>query len=257
MKKADYSRIATSYDRGRSLSEQNIELWLRLISKYSKAEEGAKVLDLGCGTGRFTIPMANQLQYRMVGADYFREMLDKAREKDVDGMIEWDYQDAQDLSYRDESFDLVFISHLLHHVDFPTRVLRECKRVLTTSGVIIVRYGAIEQIEDDVEHTFFPGVLDIDKARIPSVEMVEKWLSGAGFSGITTEEIVQQTFKTGSAHLEAAKTKNTSVLTMIPQETFEKGINSLTEYIKSNPDDSWLLFDRLTLTAGYSSGSSE
>ncbi len=257
MKKADYSRIAPSYDKGRSLSEQNIELWLKLISKYSQAQEDTKVLDLGCGTGRFTIPMANQLQYRMVGADYSKEMLDKAQEKDVDGMIEWDYQDAQGLSYRDESFDLVFISHLLHHVDSPTRVLIECKRVLTTSGVTIVRYGAIEQIEGDVEHTFFPGVLDIDKARTPSVEIVEKWLSGAGFSGITTEEVIQQTYETGAAHLKAARAKNTSVLTMIPQEAFEKGIDNLTEYIKNNPDDTWLLVDRLTVTAGYSSDISE
>ena len=253
MKKADYGRIASSYDEGRSLSEQNIELWLRLIYKYSKPQEGAKVLDLGCGTGRFTIPMAKQLHYRMVGADYSKEMLDKAQEKDIDGKIEWDYQDAQDLTYPDESFDVVFISHLLHHVDLPIQVLSQCKRVLTASGVIIVRYGAIEQIEHDVEHTFFPGVLTIDRKRTPTVEVMEKWLRNAGFSGITTEEVIQQTYETAASHLDSAKVKNTSVLTMIPQEAFEKGINDLTKYIKSNPDDTWLLFDRLTLTAGYCS----
>ena len=257
MKKANYSRIAASYDKGRSLSEQNIELWLGPISKYSKTEEGAKVLDLGCGTGRFTIPMAKQLRYRMVGADYSKEMLDKAQEKDVDGSIEWDYQDAQDLTYHDGSFDVVFMSHLLHHVDSPTQVLSECKRVLTASGVIIVRYGAFEQIEHDVEHTFFSGASAIDKTRTPTVEMVEKWLNHAGFLGIITEEVIQQTFETSAAHLEAAKAKNTSVLTMIPQETFEKGINNLTEYIKNKPDDAWLLVDRLSLTTGYTGGISD
>jgi len=57
MRKADYSRIAESYDRGRSLSEQNMEMWLALVSRYSGAQEGAEVLDLGCGTGRFALSL--------------------------------------------------------------------------------------------------------------------------------------------------------------------------------------------------------
>ena len=168
MKKADYSRIAASYDKGCPLSEQNIELWLKLISKYSKDRKSCRVFDLGCGTGRFALPIASQLHYRMVGADSSKKMLARAQEKDIKRLVEWDYQDAQNLTYNDESFDIVFMSHLLHHVSSPARVLRECQRVLVTSGVIIIRYGAIEQIRHDVEHVFFPEVLTIDEARTPT-----------------------------------------------------------------------------------------
>jgi len=250
MQKADYSRIASSYDKGRSLSDQNMELWLGLIFEYSKVREGARVLDLGCGTGRFTLPMAKQLHYRMVGADYSNEMLEKARGKDINGDIEWDYQDAQNLSYHDNSFDLVFISHLLHHVDSPIQVLKECKRILIDSGTIIIRYGAIEQIEHDVEHTLFPGVLDIDEARTPSIEVVENWLRATGFIDIVTEEVVQQSYKTSLDRLEVVKAKHTSVLTMIPQEALEEGLDKLKEYIANNPDDLWLLIDKMALTVG-------
>ena len=69
MKKADYSKIAEFYDKGRSLSEQNMELWLKLISEHSGATQGAEVLDLGCGTGRFAIPMAERLGFEVTGAD--------------------------------------------------------------------------------------------------------------------------------------------------------------------------------------------
>ncbi|MBN1811099.1 MAG: class I SAM-dependent methyltransferase [Anaerolineae bacterium] len=63
MKKADYAKIAPSYDKGASLSQQNIDLWLGLIAKHSGATVGARVLDLGCGTGRFALPMARQLGF--------------------------------------------------------------------------------------------------------------------------------------------------------------------------------------------------
>ncbi len=56
MIKAEYSRIASFYDEGRSLSEQNTVMWLNLIAEPSGALKGARVLDLGCGTGRFSLP---------------------------------------------------------------------------------------------------------------------------------------------------------------------------------------------------------
>ena len=251
MRKADYSTIASFYDKGRSLSAQNMDLWLGLISKFSKAPEGASALDLGCGTGRFALPMVSRLGFRVTGADSSKEMLVKAKEKDTAGLVKWEYQDAQYLTYPNRSFDIVFMSHLLHHVDSPSKVIRECERILNASGVILVRYGAMEQIRDDVEHTFFPETLAIDEARTPTVRIVEKWLSDAGFSGIISEEIVQQTYDTGAAHLNAARVRNTSVLSMISQKAFEEGVHDLAKYVGNNPNDLWLLFDRLTLTVGY------
>ncbi len=254
MKKADYEKIAEVYDKGRSLPDNITGLWMDIIKKYSGVSEGSNVLDLGCGTGRFTIVMANELGYRMTGADSSEAMLIKAREKDISNTITWDCLDAQNLTYADKSFDVVFMSHLLHHVDSPTKVIDECKRVLKDSGAILVRYGPMECIRDDVEHTFFPEVLDIDEPRTFTVETVEKLLSNAGFSGIRTEVIRQQTYNTSTAHLESIRNKHTSVLTMISRESYEQGFKKLSEYIEENPDDPWLLFDSIAITAGNKGG---
>ncbi len=251
MKKADYSKIASVYDKGRNLSEQNIDLWLDVISRLAKAPRGAKVLDIGCGTGRFSIPMAKKLGYRVTGADFSTEMLEKAREKDTAKLVKWDKQDAQNLTYLDNSFDIVFMSHLLHHCDDPDKVIRGCRRVLSERGVILVRHGAIEQIRDDAEHTFFPEALAVDEARIFSLRQMENCLKEAGFSNITSEEIVQQTFVSAVDHLERVRLKNTSTLTLIAQDAFERGTEKLEKYIASHADDPWLLYDRMTLTAGY------
>jgi ubiquinone/menaquinone biosynthesis C-methylase UbiE len=251
MQKADYAKIASFYDKGTSLSQQNSDRWLELVSKYSKATAGAKVLDLGCGTGRFALPMAHELGFRMTGADAFEEMLAKAREKDTTGLVVWDRQEAERLTYADDSFDVVFMSHLVHHLDSPLTAICECKRVLKTPGTLLVRYGAIEQIRGDVVHTLFPEALAIDEARTPTVKVVETWLREAGFTSVTSEEIVQQSYGAGAERLNATKFKNTSILTLISQKAYETGFQALAEHVKSKPDDPWLLFDRLTLTIGY------
>ena len=87
--KADYSKIASYYDRGRSLSEQNTRMWLDLIVRLSGASPSARILDLGCGTGRFSLPMAQWLEYEVTGADSSTEMLAVAKEKDADSEVSW------------------------------------------------------------------------------------------------------------------------------------------------------------------------
>jgi ubiquinone/menaquinone biosynthesis C-methylase UbiE len=257
MRKADYSQIASFYDKGRPLSEENIDLWLNAISRLAKAPEVARLLDLGCGTGRFAIPLAEKLGYRVTGADSSHEMLEKASEKDTGGLVQWDLQDAQNLTYPDNSFDVVFMSHLLHHCDDPYQVIHQCWRVLKVPGVMLIRYGAIEQIRDDVEHTFFPETLAIDEARTFSLARMESCLKEAGFDGLISEEIIQRTYETGYAHLEAIIVKNTSVITMIPPDAFERGVRKLKEYVAIHPGDPWLLYDRMTLTAGYKGDDSQ
>ncbi|MFC1819684.1 class I SAM-dependent methyltransferase, partial [Thermodesulfobacteriota bacterium] len=248
---ADYSKIASFYDNGRSLSEQNTVMWLNLIAELSGAWKGARVLDLGCGTGRFSLPMASRLGFEVTGSDSSAEMLAKAKQKDSDFNVNWTCANASELTFPDGSFDAVFMSHLLHHVDSPLIVLTECYRVLATSGVVLIRYGAMDQIRNDVEHTFFPQVIGIDEPRTPTRELTEKWLLDAGFTDISSEEVVQKTYQTGAAHLDAARAKSTSVLSMISEESFQTGIHRLTEYVAMNPDDDWLLFDKMTFTVGH------
>jgi SAM-dependent methyltransferase len=251
VKKANYSEIASFYDKGRPLSEQVINLWLNAISRLAKAPRGAKLLDIGCGTGRFAIPLATKLRFNVTGADFSKEMLEKAKEKDSKRLVKWDLENAQSLTYPDNSFDIVFMSHLLHHCDDPDEVIRECWRVLKVPGAILVRYGALEQIRDDVEHTFFPEALEIDEARVFSFARMESCLQEAGFDGIISEKITQRGYETGYDLLKADMLKGNSVLTMISTEAFEKGISTLRAYVEKNPNDPWLLEGRMTITAGY------
>jgi ubiquinone/menaquinone biosynthesis C-methylase UbiE len=81
MMKADYKQISITYDIARPLSEQNVELWLRLITQSIGSHEKVEFLDLGCGTGRFSLRIADRLGYSVTGSDVSKEMLSKAREK--------------------------------------------------------------------------------------------------------------------------------------------------------------------------------
>jgi SAM-dependent methyltransferase len=251
VQKADYDDIADYFDRTRLLSDENMRVWLEMIRRASRAQPGAAALDIGCGTGRFSLPMAQELGFRTTGADSSEAMLAKARAKAPGGLVQWDLQDAGDLAYPDGAFDVVFMSHLLHHVDSPEHVVAECFRVLRAPGALLIRWGSLEQIDNDVAHRFFAEVREIDAARIPTLATLEGWLRDAGFADVASEEFVQRTFQTGAERLRSIEERGTSALTMITDEARERGLSKLRGYVAQHPDDPWLLTDRLTLTSGY------
>ena len=251
MRKADYGKIAEYYDKGRAATGPIIDLWVGLIAKYISKGRETKLLDIGCGTGRFSLPMAERFRCLVTGADMSTEMLDKAKGKDKNGLVRWEVQDVHEMTYGDASFDAIFMSNVIHHCDMPVKALRECQRVLAVDGVLLIRYGAIEQVREDVTHMFFPETLALDEERTPSVKLVEKWMIKADFRGINTEEVMQKTFRTDEELIEAHACKNTSVLSMISEDAYIIGMQRLRKYVAEHPNEPWLYKDRFSLTTGY------
>ncbi|MBI5599743.1 MAG: methyltransferase domain-containing protein [Deltaproteobacteria bacterium] len=100
---------------------------------------GEKVLDVGVGTG-----LSLKLFPRhatVIGIDLSSEMLRKAREKvETDGLrnVKLIEMDAMDLNFESDSFDKVFISHVVSVVPDPYRVMAEVKRVCKKGGKIVI-----------------------------------------------------------------------------------------------------------------------
>jgi len=246
----DYSQLAGTYDAGRTLLEGNLDRWLALIAHAVGPRPHVELLDLGCGTGRFAIPLAERLGYRVTGADRSPEMLAQARAKPGAEVVQWDLEDASALSYPAERFDVAFIGHVLHHLEAPLAAVREAYRVLRPGGLLLDRHSPIEYIRDDPEHRLFPGALAIDEARGATVEQVEGWFREAGFRGVTSQTIAQNTYGSAAERLRRAGLKATSTLALLPPEAFEEGLAALRAYAAEHPHDPWLVTDTFALTTG-------
>lgn len=249
MKKADYGEIAERFDDARTLSDENMSAWLRLISERI-GRLRVKLLDLGCGTGRFALPLAAKLGYSVTGVDVSREMIAKAKAKDTQGQVEWSIANVNDLPYSDSSFDVVFMSHLLHHLDRPFELVERCFRLVKPGGILFNRYGAMEHIRTDPEHTFFPRARELDEARTPTVNQVETWFRKAGFADVGSETVAQQTNVSATNRVRSVRARVSSVLSLMADAEFYQGLAEMERYAVANPDDRWMMTDKLTLTWG-------
>lgn len=90
---------------------------LQFYKKWLPKNKGAKILELCCGTGRLTLPIAMD-GYNINGVDYTSSMLDKAKMKAFEAGLDISFIEA-DIRSLDlqEKYDLIFIPfNSIHHL---------------------------------------------------------------------------------------------------------------------------------------------
>lgn len=97
---------------------------------------GLRVLDLGCGDGRFTADLAAAGAH-VTGADVAQAAIERARRRVVDAEFTRVEIDGA-LPFDDGAFELVWGSEVIEHVSDTARWLSEVRRVLVPRGVLLL-----------------------------------------------------------------------------------------------------------------------
>jgi SAM-dependent methyltransferase len=128
------TEVAEEYD------EKRFSRGGRLIDRREKQAvldaigpvEDRRVLEIACGTGRFTVMLAER-GADVTGLDISGPMLQEGRQKaqaaGVDDHLEFMRGDAARLPFPDDHFDTVFAMRFFHLADTPAKFLAEMARV--------------------------------------------------------------------------------------------------------------------------------
>ena len=133
-----FGRIAGRYDLLNHLLSGNFDKrWRRLVARTLRPSlvEGARALDVACGTGDLALALASAGAARVVGLDFCRPMLEIARRKAAGESRRLPFVEGDALRL---PFDVVTIAFGLRNLAGVEEGLRELLRVLKAGGRVAV-----------------------------------------------------------------------------------------------------------------------
>ena len=141
---------------------------LNMLDRVIEPDGKRRVLDIGCGAGNM---FHHLIRYGpVVGVDNNPKPLAVARERGYDIRE----GPAEDLPLDDESFELVSLLDTMEHCDDDIAVLRECYRVCTPGGYLVITVPAFRWLWSHNDE------LNAHKQRYTAGELAEK-LKRVGF----------------------------------------------------------------------------
>lgn len=156
---------------GYHLASSQKQAWLDTLAEAVGQDTMLKVLDVGTGPG-FLAHLFVELGHECTGVDFSREMIKIAREKAEEQGLKCNFQygDAEELPFEDETFDIVANRHLLWTLTRPGKAIREWVRVLKPGGKILIMDGDWSDTSLNLSSTFryFLGrcIITMTKRRI-------------------------------------------------------------------------------------------
>lgn len=132
-----FTRIAHRYNFMNHLMTGGQDIrWRKQVIQLAKLTPGARLLDLGSGTGDLAREaLKQQPQAKVNAADFTLEMV---RVGSRNGSLPWSAADALHLPYKGTTFDAVISGFLMRNVTDVNLALQEQHRTLKSGGRIVI-----------------------------------------------------------------------------------------------------------------------
>ena len=232
----DLTNMPAAYDAGRAYSPAVLTLWLDVISRWVPNATVSDILDLGCGTGRYSTALAEYFDARVMAVDPSEKMLAEARKKSTE-RVRYARAAGESLPLPDTCVDMVFISMVFHHFDDPEQAVRECRRVLRRDGTVCLRAGTADRVGETPYLPFFARSGAILNTAFHSQAAIEAIFIAAGFQLVGHELIRHEVAGNWKAYADRLAFRADSILVQLSDQEFEEGLAALHRHAVTAPPD--------------------
>jgi SAM-dependent methyltransferase len=192
-------------------------------------EPGDRVVEVGCGTGRLTLPLSAVTPARVTGVDTETRMLEVARGKDVAGRVDWVRGSAYRLPLDDGVAGLVMMVMVVHLLRQRVRAFTEARRIMRPGGQLSLWTFTPRHVEEFYLNAYFPSIAVIDRPRFPSVAVLSAELRRAGFDEPRVQIMEEPRQLDIADVVDRVRGRYISTLAMLPPLEYRLGLQQLEE----------------------------
>jgi ubiquinone/menaquinone biosynthesis C-methylase UbiE len=231
--------LARAYADVRSdLSDAVRAVWVEAFRSAVPPVPLRRLLDVGCGTGRFTTLLAEVFGSPTIGVDGSPAML-RERVLPARTPVAFMGADATALPLRKASIDLALLSmvyHLLSAAAAAPAAVGELHRVVRPGGFVLVRTPTLEMLDRISWLAFFPGARALDEARLPPRAHIATTFEQAGFATHAYRTIEQEFESTPLEALAKVRRRPFSTLRLLSDVAFAEGLARYEAHCRNAPE---------------------
>ena len=175
-----YNSIGKNYNTTRQADPYLVERIYHLL----QAQKDKVYLDIGCGTGNYTIKLSEK-GIHIIGVDPSEIMLDTAKLKST--TIEWRFGTAEEIPFANETFDGAVATLTMHHWKDIEKGFSELNRVLKLNGKLVIFTSTPEQMDGYWLNHYFPEMMIKSTQQMPTLEKIKSTAEIAGLEILGTE----------------------------------------------------------------------
>ncbi len=181
MREILYNSIGTGYNTTRRADAHIAE---RIYDHLAPEKKGL-YLDIGCGTGNYTIALS-EMGLNMFGVDPSEKMLQEATSRSNN--ISWLVGMAESLPLPHSMFDGIAGMLTIHHWTDLDTAFKELDRVLKRNGRIVFFTATPEQMTGYWLRHYFPKMMEKSGVQMPPLEKIAAAAAKAGLETAGTEK---------------------------------------------------------------------
>jgi SAM-dependent methyltransferase len=225
--------LSSNYPMARMLSAETAHTWAGVLRPFLTTRYRPTVLDLGCGTGRFSTLISDRFGATLVGIDPSIAMLHTAVRNSEAGKVHYAAAEAERLPLAESSCDVAWVSQVVHHIRDRRACAVELHRVLRSNGVVLIRGTFGDRLDGfPTLFQFFPGARQLT-ARFPTVGEISAVFEAEGFSVESTQRVKQTTCHSLREFATRTRLRADSTLVLLPDSEFDACQTALEEAARS------------------------
>lgn len=220
--KRHYGRLGEKYDQYLYYSPQFVRTLTSKMVEKLQLEPDDLLVDLGCGTGMYSIDMLEQVSLNnlVVGVDPFAEMLDNI---DPSAPLVRVQEDALTYSRRATHCNKILIKETVHHVDDRPELFRNLHRQLKPSGKLLLVH-----VPPRVQYPLFDAALERAQGWHADPDELTEQLAEAGFA-VERDAVDYPHVIPKDHYFEMVRSCYMSVLTSFSEEELAAGLQEMEE----------------------------